>query len=340
MVRQASWKLYVALLAAGWFAGQWSAERGRRGDDLVFAQTGASESEVVRAARTVSPSVVSVRAGEGRGSGSGSGFIVRSDGLILTNDHVVSGRSEVEVTLADGKRHTARVLGTDPDVDTALLKISATGLPEAALGDSDRVEVGQTAIAIGNPFGLPRTVTVGVVSALNRRPNRRSEVSNLIQTDAAINPGNSGGPLLDSRGRVIGINNSVIQGRFGGGGLGFAVPINSAREVMDGILRNGRVRRPWLGIVYQEITPEVASEFGLPVREGARVTEVAANSPAERAGLQTNDIIVRAEGQPITGGSLRATLRRLGIGQSLSIELLRGSRRLTVTARLAEEPAS
>jgi len=331
----------AALLAVGWMVGQWNAGRGGGTSGLVFAQGEASEGEIVRAARLVSPSVVSIRSGTGRSRGSGTGFIVRSDGLILTNDHVVAGNSEVTVTLADGmKRYTGRVIGTDPDVDTALVKIDARGLPEAPLGDSDQVQVGQTAIAIGNPLGyLTGTVTVGVVSGRNRRiGGRSSEMDNLIQTDAAINPGNSGGPLLDSHGRVIGINNAVVQPPYGGGGLGFAVPINSAHDVMESLLRNGRVERPWLGIEYQEITPEVASELNLKVTEGARVAQVVPDSPAARAGLQTDDIIVRVDGRPLSSGNLRAALRHAGIGKALPLEVQRGSRRLTVTPRPTDEP--
>jgi serine protease Do len=341
MVRQFSWRTGVALLAIGWMAGQWNAGRGADTTGLVFAQAGATEGEVVRAARLVSPSVVSIQSGNGRRNASGTGFIVRADGLILTNDHVVGENSEVSVTLSDrGKRLTGRVLGTDPDVDTALVKVDARDLPVAPLGDSDQVEVGQTAIAIGNPLGfLTRTVTVGVISGQNRRlGGRTSELDNLIQTDAAINPGNSGGPLLDSRGRVIGINNAVVQPSFGGGGLGFAVPINSARDVMESLLRSGRVQRPWLGIEYQEIAPDVASDARFAVSEGARVTTVVPGSPADRAGLQPDDIIVRADGRPITTGNLRAALRHAGIGRPLSLEVQRGSRRLTLTPHLTDEP--
>jgi S1-C subfamily serine protease len=329
----------------GWLAGQWSAGRGvGTGADVVFAQAGPAEQEVVRAARAVSPSVVSVRGGRGRGRGLGSGFIVRSDGLVLTNAHVVSGSDEVSLTLADGRRVTGRVLGADPDVDTALVKIDrVSGLPEARLGDSDLVEVGQTAIAIGNPLGLERTVTMGVVSALHRQLSGRQTLDNLIQTDAAINPGNSGGPLVDSRGRVIGINNAVIQPPYGSGGLSFAVPINTAREVMQGYLRTGQVTpasvdRPWLGIEYREITPEVAAAYDLSASQGARVASVLPGSPAERAGIHEGDIIVSVNGRPVTPGALRAEIRRAGIGRSISLVLQRGSRRVTVAPRLVTVP--
>jgi S1-C subfamily serine protease len=330
----------VALVAAGWLGGHWSAGRGIESSGIVFAQGGASESEIIRAARTASAAVVSVSRGSGRGRGVGSGFIVRSDGLILTNSHVVGDSQEVQVTLADGKRHPGRVIGTDPDVDTALVKINAQNLPQVQLGDSDRVEVGQTAIAIGNPLGFQRTVTVGVVSALNRQLDRSSVLRNLIQTDAAINPGNSGGPLVDSRGRVIGVNNAVVTPSYGGGGLGFAIPINTAHEVMNTVLRSGRIQRPWLGISYMELSSLIAAEFKLPISEGARVMEVVAGGPAERAGIREEDIIVRVDGQPFTNSNLRAALRRTGIGKPLAIELLRGERRMTVNVRPAEEPAS
>jgi serine protease DegQ len=343
MVQKFSGQAAVALLVAGWVAGQWSAGRGNN-SGIVLAQGGPAEQEVIRAARAVSPSVVSVRGGRGRGRGLGSGFIVRSDGLILTNAHVVSGSEEVSVTLADGRRAPGRVLGSDPDVDTALVKIDrVSGLPEVRLGDSDVVEVGQTAIAIGNPLGLERTVTVGVVSALHRQLESRSTLDNLIQTDAAINPGNSGGPLVDSRGRVIGINNAVIQPPYGGGGLSFAVPINTAREVMQSYLRTGRVtpaseERPWLGIEYREITPEVAEAYDLPASQGARVGTVLSGSPAERAGIREGDIIVSVNGRPVTPGALRAEIRRVGIGRSISLVVQRGSRRLTVAPHLTEVP--
>ncbi len=343
MVRTFSGQTAVALLVVGWLAGQWNAGRGAA-SGIVLAQGGASEQEVVRAARAVSPSVVSVRGGRGRGRGLGSGVIVRSDGLILTNDHVVSGSDEVTVTLADGRRLSGRVLGTDSDVDTALVKLDrVSGLPEAHLGDSDALEVGQTAIAIGNPLGLDRTVTVGVVSALHRQLDDRSMLDNLIQTDAAINPGNSGGPLVDSRGRVIGINNAVIQPPFGIGGLGFAVPINTARAVMQGYLRTGHVTpastdRAWLGIEYREITPEIAEAYNLPASQGARVANVLVDSPAARAGVHEGDMIVSVNGRPVTPGALRAEIQRAGVGRSLSLVVQRGSRRITLTPRLAELP--
>jgi S1-C subfamily serine protease len=336
MRRRWNWRDAVALVTVGWLIGQWTGGIGGNTPTVVHAQGGSSEQEVVRAVRRVSNTVVSVRRSGGRGLG--SGLIVRPDGLVITNEHVVQGQTEVSITLADGSRHTARRLGADSAADIALLKIDGVrGLPVAELGDSDLLEVGQTAIAVGNPLDLGRTVTVGVVSALNRQlPGRQPDADTLIQTDAAINPGNSGGPLVDSRGRVIGINNAVIQPRYGGGGLGFAVPVNRARQVMQGILQPGSVTRPWIGIRYQEITPRMAEEFDLPVSQGARVMEVTPGSPAERGGLREGDIIVSVDGQQATAGVLPASLRRAGVGRPLALVVQRGRQRLNLTLRPAE----
>jgi S1-C subfamily serine protease len=230
-------------------------------------------------------------------------------------------------------------------VDTALIKVDGVShLPEARLGDSNALEVGQTAIAIGNPLGLERTVTVGVVSALHRQVDDRRMLDNQIQTDAAINPGNSGGPLVDSRGRVIGINNVVYESAEGiAGGIGFAVPINTARVVMERYLRTGRVTRasgdpPFLGIDYREITPEIAAAYGLSAPQGARVAGVLPGSPADRVGIRKGDIIVSVNGRPVTPGGFREEIRGAGVGRTLSLVLQRGSRRVTVTPRLVRAP--
>jgi serine protease Do len=296
--------------------------------------TTAGEQTVVRVARQISPAVVSV----GQAGGSGSGVIIRSDGIILTNAHVVGRSNAVEVRLADGRVLQGQVLGRDPGVDVAVLRVPATNLPVAPLGDSDRLEVGQSAIAIGNPLGLERTVTTGVVSAINRDPVG-FELGGLIQTDAAINPGNSGGPLLDSSGRVIGINTVILRGATG---LGFAIPINMARDVADQIITTGRVRRAFLGIGYADIDRFLAAQFRLPVREGIIVTSVAPGSPAARAGLRPEDIITRiGETQVTQGGDLRRSLRARRPGDTVTLTVLRGGaqpQRVTVT--LAEAPAS
>lgn len=291
----------------------------------VQAQTSVRSTEeemVIRVARQVSPAVVSVSR---RGS-SGSGVIVRTDGVIITNAHVVGNAATVGITLADGREFTGRVLGRDQSVDIAIVRIEARNLPAAQLGDSDRLEVGQLAIAIGNPLGLERTVTRGVVSAINRDP-RGLSLGGLIQTDAAINPGNSGGPLLDSSGRVIGINTAILAGATG---LGFAVPIRLATDVLDQILTTGIVRHAYLGVGYGDIDPEFSRQFSLPVREGIIVTQVVAGSPAARAGLRQADIIVAIGETEISGGGdLRRELRERKPGDTVSLTVISpdGSRR-------------
>lgn len=297
---------------------------------LLEAQRSTEEETVIRVARTATPTVVSVSR---RGS-SGSGVIVRADGVIITNAHVVGSARTVEIRTADGRTFTGTVLGRDETVDTAIVRVSATNLPAAPLGDSDRLEVGQIAVAIGNPLGLDRTVTRGVVSAVNRDPRGVAIAAGLIQTDAAINPGNSGGPLLDSSGRVIGINTAILAGATG---LGFAVPINVAIDVMEQILTTGRVRRAYLGINYRDITPEIARYFRLPVEEGLVVVELGRGSPAERAGIAVEDFIVSIGGESIQdGGDLRRLLRARKPGDTVSIGLQRGTARRTVNVKLGE----
>ena len=293
------------------------------------------EATVIRVARAITPTVVSVTQDEG----SGSGIIVDKSGVVLTNAHVVGDSRTVGVGLADGRTLTGQVLGRDPTIDVAVVRVSAQNLPVAPLGDSDKLEVGQSAIAIGNPLGLERTVTSGVVSAVNRNP-RGIALDGLIQTDAAISPGNSGGPLVDSRGQVIGINTAVLSGA-GASGLGFAVPINLANDVVRQVLTTGRITRSYLGISFADIEPELARQFGLPVKEGIIVGRVEAGSPAARAGLRPQDIIVRANDTAIaSGGDLRRVLRSLSPGTTVRLEIVRPDGRSTVQVRLGEAPAS
>jgi serine protease Do len=295
------------------------------------AQRSAEEQTVIRVARTATPTVVSVS----RRGGSGSGVIIRAEGVILTNAHVVGNVRTVEVRTADGRTLVGTVLGRDPDVDIAVVRVNATNLPAAPLGDSDRLEVGQIAVAIGNPLGLERTVTQGVVSAVNRAPQGLSIETALIQTDAAINPGNSGGPLLDSAGRVIGINTAILVGTTG---LGFAVPINVAIDVADQILATGRVRRAYLGINLIGLTPEIARQFRLPADEGVVVMNVGANTPAARGGLQRGDIIVAMDGTRIADdGEFRRLLRRHRPGETVRLDVVReDGKRQTVNVTLGE----
>jgi S1-C subfamily serine protease len=297
---------------------------------VTQAQRSTEEETVIRVARTAAPTVVSVS----RRGGSGSGVIVRADGIIITNAHVVGSARTVEVRTADGRTFTGNVLGTDEQVDTAIVRITATNLPAAPLADSDRLDVGQTVVAIGNPLGLERTVTRGVVSAVNRDPRGVDIAAGLIQTDAAINPGNSGGPLLDSSGRVIGINTAILAGTTG---LGFAIPINVAVDVMNQIVATGRVRRAFLGIGHRDITPEIARYFRLPVEEGIVILSISRGSPAERAGLQVEDFITGINGQKIEDGSdLLRILREHKPGDTVTLDVVSGTARRRVSVRLAE----
>jgi serine protease Do len=274
------------------------------------------EQSVIRVARQITPAVVGVSGG----AGAGSGIIIRNDGVVLTNAHVVGDARTVTITTADGRQLRGAVLGRDPTVDVAVVRLTERNLPLAPVGDSDDLQVGQQAIAIGNPVGLERTVTTGIISAVNRSP-RGFELGGLIQTDAAINPGNSGGPLLDSQGRVIGITTAILRGTTG---LGFAIPINLANDVANQILTTGRVRRAFLGVGYRDLLPEIAQQYQLPVREGVIVTSVARNTPAQRAGLELGDIITRIDDTPITNsGDLIRVLRARRPGATVTIQYVR-----------------
>jgi serine protease Do len=329
----------AAVLGLGIGAGQ-SMVAGGGSASIAFASDfapQAPEQAIIEITRRVSPAVVSITS---RG-GSGSGVIIREDGVILTNAHVVGNMAQVNVGLATGEQLVGQVLGRDPGLDLAVVRVQAAGaLPTAPLGDSDQLQVGQAAIAIGNPAGFERTVTAGIVSALNRTLGAGLE--ELIQTDAAINPGNSGGPLLDSTGRVIGINTAVLRDTPRGGptlvGLGFAVPINLGRDVAEQLLATGRIVRPFMGVTYRDLTRELAQQFRLDVQEGLILTEVVANSPAAAAGLRRADIIVRAAGQPIRqGGDLRRLLRASRPGQTLDIVAIRpGAGEFTARLQLGQ----
>jgi serine protease Do len=226
----------------------------------------------------------------------GSGFLIDREGHILTNNHVVEKADDIKVTLTSGKTYTAKVIGRDPSTDIALIKIEAKSeLPTAVLGDSDKLEVGEWVMAIGNPFGLEHTVTVGVVSAKGRTIGA-GPYDNFIQTDASINPGNSGGPLINSRGEVIGINSAIIAS---GQGIGFAIPVNMARDIIRQLKDSGKVTRGWMGVQIQPLTEDLAKSFGLTERKGALVAGVISGDPADKAGLKSGDIIVRYEGRVV-----------------------------------------
>ncbi len=271
--------------------------------------------------------------------GLGSGFLITSDGYILTNEHVIEGAEEIQVTLTGRQKpYKARVVGSDRDLDLAVLKIDAgTGLPYLRLGDSDRVAVGNWVIAIGNPYGLDHTVTVGVISAKGRPVTVQDRsYRNLLQTDASINPGNSGGPLLNLSGEVIGINTAVnAQAQ----GIGFAIPSNTVKEVLEDLMKKGKVRRGWLGVSIQEVTPAIAEYFGLEASGGVFVREVVAGSPADKAGIQAGDILLPWNGSKIAGvDDLLEKIQKAGPGKRVQLTLWRARRLVQVSVVLGERP--
>jgi serine protease Do len=274
----------------------------------------------------------------------GSGVIVSSDGYILTANHVVQGASEIRVIVAgDDKKYAVKVIGTDPSTDIAVLKIDAQGLPAIALGDSSQLEVGDVALAIGNPFGVGQTVTMGIVSGLGRtsfpfdEANSYPRYKDFIQTDAAINPGNSGGALVDAEGRLIGINASIISSTLGNEGVGFAIPINLARHVMEQLIHSGKVTRGYLGVYPADITPELAQSFNLPDQNGALVNDVAPNSPAQRAGIQSGDVIIEFNGQKVAGAeNFSLMVSECSPGTTATVKLIRDGHEKTFTVKLGE----
>jgi serine protease Do len=284
---------------------------------------------------------------EGRGrtlrkQGLGSGVIISPDGYILTANHVVDGADEIEVAIADNKKEfTARLVGADPPTDVAVLKIDATDLPAITLGDSDQLEVGDIVLAIGNPYRIGQTVTMGIVSALGRSGlTGFNQYQNFIQTDAAINPGNSGGALVDAEGRLVGINTAIIPNDSGGNqGIGFAVPINMARRVMELLFAGGKVTRGGLAILLQDLTPRLAKSLGLPDQKGALVSDVFPNTPAEKAGIKSGDVIVGFNGKDITDvNSFQLAVSECAPGSSAAVKLLHNGSPETVTVTLTELP--
>jgi S1-C subfamily serine protease len=282
---------------------------------------------VTRAVGTVSPAVVKIDVSDGAGrGGSGSGFIFTPDGLVLTNSHVVHGASRIRLTFLDGSSATAMSIGDDPDTDVAVLRTEHMLTPAASLGNSKGLRVGQLAIAVGNPIGFQFTVTAGVVSALGRsmRGSSGRMMEEVIQTDAALNPGNSGGPLVDSRGRVIGVNTATI---LGAQGLCFAVGIDTAKYVVSQILQHGRVRRSWVGIAAQNVPlpRRLVYEYKLPVTSGVMVTHIDPQGPADKAAVHEGDIIVSFAGESVSAiDELQRLLTAERVGQRLPLMVLRG----------------
>lgn len=266
--------------------------------------------------------------------GLGSGFILRADGLIVTNNHVVAGASEVLVTLNDGRQFEAKVIGRDAPYDLAVLKIDARGLPKLDWADFHKVRVGEWVVAMGSPLGLDKTVTQGIVSALNRNVAVVESVP-FIQTDAAINPGNSGGPLLDLDGRVVGVTTAVAAGAQG---IGFAIPADLAKEAVTELVTRGRIRRPWLGIGISPITPERAKQAGLPA--GLYVMEIYAQTGAAMADLRPGDVIVAIGGKPVRSlFEMRQVMQQHSPGDRVTLTVVRDGRQRSVTVQLSELPA-
>jgi Do/DeqQ family serine protease len=269
----------------------------------------------------------------------GSGVFVDDDGTILTNNHVIEHATEVKVALSDDRELPARIIGVDPRTDLAVLRVEGSGLPKAVLGDSDNLQVGDVVLAFGNPFGLGGTVTMGIVSAIGRGDIGVADYEDFIQTDAAINPGNSGGALVNTRGEVVGINTAILSRSGGYQGVGFAIPSNMAREVLDSLVKHGRVLRGYAGLGLQRLTPELARAFGLSEPRGAVVNALDPNGPAADAGLQRGDVILSLGDKPVASvEELRTRMSRLKPGERATLGVARDGRRLKVEVTLGEPP--
>ncbi|WP_295536255.1 trypsin-like peptidase domain-containing protein [uncultured Pseudacidovorax sp.] len=273
--------------------------------------------------------------------GLGSGVIVSSDGYILTNNHVVEGADEIEVTLNDGRHATGRLIGTDPDTDLAVIRIALDKLPVVVLGNSDALRVGDQVLAIGNPFGVGQTVTSGIVSALGRNQLGINTFENFIQTDAAINPGNSGGALIDTQGNLQGINTAIYSRSGGSMGIGFAIPVSTAKQVLEGIVKDGRVTRGWIGVEPATLTPEMAETFGVKATQGVIITGVLQNAPAAQAGIRPGDVITGVDDKAIGNvQELLTAVAGLKPGTGSRFQVQRGNDRLELDVTAGTRPAT
>jgi serine protease DegQ len=271
--------------------------------------------------------------------GLGSGVIVTTDGYLLTNNHVIDGADDVEVMLADGRQARAKLIGTDPESDLAVLKIALDRLPVIAFGDADALQVGDVVLAIGNPFGVGQTVTSGIVSALGRNQLGINTFENFIQTDAAINPGNSGGALVDTNGSLLGINTAIYSRNGGNLGIGFAIPASTARQVLDGLIRDGQVVRGWIGVEPRDLTLEIAQTLNLPVQQGVLITGVLQDGPASSGGLRPGDVVVRIAGAPVVNtAQLLNAVAALRPQAVTVIDVQRGKEAVAVQVTVAQRP--
>jgi len=271
----------------------------------------------------------------------GSGVIVSSDGYVLTNDHVIDSADEIEVLLSSGTRARARIVGSDPETDLAVLRVdNMKGLPAIEFGNPDSARIGDVVLAIGNPFGVGQTVTMGIISALGRTQLGINTFENFIQTDAAINPGNSGGALVDSEGRLLGINTAIYSRTGGSLGIGFAIPTTTVRQVMDQIIATGSVTRGYIGVEPQDLTPELIEAFRLPRKEGAIIAGVMRGGPADRAGVRVGDILIEVDGKPIANtANMLNVIAQLAPGASVRFRFLRDSKPVELSIRIGKRPA-
>jgi Do/DeqQ family serine protease len=271
--------------------------------------------------------------------GLGSGVIVSPEGYLITNNHVIEGADEIEIQLADGRSAIAALVGTDPETDVAVLKIDLPKLPAVVFGNSDQLRVGDLVLAIGNPFGVGQTVTSGIVSALGRNRLGLSTFENFIQTDAAINPGNSGGALVDANGNLVGINTAIFSRSGGNLGIGFAIPASTARLVMEGLVRDGKVVRGWIGVEPRDLTPDIAETLRLPVKSGVLITGVLQDGPASAGGIRPGDVVVKIGDKGVSNTTeLLNVVAALPPGSETAIGVQRGDKSLDLTVKVAQRP--
>ncbi len=272
-------------------------------------------------------------------TGLGSGVIATPDGYLLTNNHVIEGADDSEVQLTDGRTATAKLIGTDPETDVAVLKIELDRVPAISFGNTENLHVGDVVLAIGNPFGVGQTVTSGIVSALGRDQLGINTFENFIQTDAAINPGNSGGALVDAAGNLVGINTAIYSRSGGSMGIGFAIPVDTARQVMEGLIRDGQVTRGWIGVEPRELTPEIAETLRLPIRQGVLITGVLQSGPASEGGLRPGDVVVKVGDKAVTStGQLLNAVASLRPRETAVISVQRGDKALDLNVVVGQRP--